>query len=89
MLGARLEHPPETVLALDDVETVVLLTAGLIEDRTSTIDDAIERRRSGPSLHDDPETLCDDLLEQFGQDKSDDIALLVLRLTGRQPRPPA
>jgi serine phosphatase RsbU (regulator of sigma subunit) len=88
MLGAKLEHPPETELALDDIETVVLLTDGLIEDRTTDIDDAMERLRRWPSLSADPETLCDDLLEHFGQHKSDDIALLVLRLTSRQSRPP-
>jgi hypothetical protein len=74
------------VLALVDVETVVLLIDGRIGDRISdsrTPWSAARPRRYTPT----PETLCNDLLEQVGPDKSDDIALLVLRVTSRKPRP--
>jgi CheY-like chemotaxis protein len=79
MLGAGLPHPEQTVLALDPLHTVVLVTDGLIEDRLTDIDEAMRRLREWPTLRSDPEDLCDDLLANFGRNRSDDIALLVLR----------
>ncbi len=81
MLGVGLPHPPETTARLDGVRTIVLFTDGLIEDRPVDIDAAMERLRVWPSLDLPPEDLCDDLLAHFGQDKSDDVALFVLRWT--------
>ncbi|MCO1655551.1 fused response regulator/phosphatase [Pseudonocardia humida] len=80
MLGVGLEHPAETVLALADVRTVVLVTDGMLEDRPTDIDAAMERLRTWPTLRADPEDVCDDLLANFGRNRADDIALLVLRL---------
>jgi len=81
MLGVGLPHPPETTSRLDGVRTIVLYTDGLIEDRPVDIDAAMERLRRWPSFDLSPEDLCDDLLAHFGQDKSDDVALFVLRWT--------
>jgi serine phosphatase RsbU (regulator of sigma subunit) len=81
MLGVGLPHPPETTTRLDGVRTIVLFTDGLIEDRPVDIDAAMERLRLWPSFDLSPEDLCDDLLTHFGQDKSDDVALFVLRWT--------
>jgi serine phosphatase RsbU (regulator of sigma subunit) len=81
MLGVGLEHPAQTELPLDAVRTVVLVTDGLLEDRPTDIDAAMERLRTWPTLRSDPEDLCDDLLANFGRNRADDIALLVLRLT--------
>jgi serine phosphatase RsbU (regulator of sigma subunit)/CheY-like chemotaxis protein len=81
MLGVGLAHPPASVTALAPVRTIVLFTDGLIEDRPPDIDEAMERLRTWPDLDRDPEALCDDLIAHFGRDKSDDIALLVLRRT--------
>jgi CheY-like chemotaxis protein len=81
MLGVGLPHPPETTTRLDGVRTIVLYTDGLIEDRPVDIDAAMERLRLWPSFDLPPEDLCDDLLAHFGQDKSDDVALFVLRWT--------
>jgi CheY-like chemotaxis protein len=81
MLGVGLPHPDETVLALDGVRTIVLVTDGMLEDRPTDIDAAMERLRTWPTLRSDPEDLCDDLLADFGRNRADDIALLVLRLT--------
>jgi serine phosphatase RsbU (regulator of sigma subunit) len=82
MLGVGLDHPPATVTALDPVRTIVLFTDGLVEDRRADIDEAMERLRGWPDFDRDPEDLCDDLIANFGRNKSDDIALLVLRRTG-------
>ncbi|WP_214401777.1 SpoIIE family protein phosphatase [Pseudonocardia lacus] len=81
MLGVGLEHPDETVLPLAGVRTLVLVTDGMLEDRPTDIDAAMERLRTWPTLGSDPEDLCDDLLANFGRNRADDIALLVLRLT--------
>jgi hypothetical protein len=83
MLGVGLPHPPVTTSRLDGVRTIVLFTDGLIEDRPVDIDAAMERLRVWPSFDLPPEELCDDLLTHFGQDKSDDVALFVLRWTAR------
>ena len=60
-------------------DRLLLFTDGLIEDRPVDIDAAMERLRTWPSLDLSPQDLCDDLLAHFGQDKSDDVALFVLR----------
>jgi hypothetical protein len=39
----------------------------------------MERLRGAVSFQVAPEQLCDALIERFGQDKPDDVALLVLR----------
>jgi DNA-binding response OmpR family regulator len=81
MLGVGLDHPAATATALDPVRTIVLFTDGLVEDRRADIDEAMERLRTWPDFDRDPEDLCDDLIANFGRNKSDDIALLVLRRT--------
>jgi|tagenome__1003787_1003787.scaffolds.fasta_scaffold17588094_1 hypothetical protein len=78
----RLYAEEHNLTALDQVRTIVLFTDGLVEDRPPDIDGAMERLRTWPDFDRDPEDLCDDLIAHFGRDKSDDIALLVLRRTG-------
>jgi serine phosphatase RsbU (regulator of sigma subunit) len=79
MLGLGLEHRQEVSLPLAPVETIVLYTDGLVEDRPADIDAALERLRTWPGLRADADDLCDDLLAHFGRTRSDDIAVLVLR----------
>lgn len=85
MLGIGLPRPPATSTSLDGVRTVVLYTDGIVEDRPYDIDAAMERLRTWPSLDLPVEALCDDLLVHFARDKSDDVALLVLRWTRIRP----
>lgn len=81
ILGLRLPHPPSTVCDTEPGTRIVLLTDGLVEQRTVNLGDSLAAFlgavESGPT---DVEGMCDFLLETFGQDKEDDIALLTARL---------
>lgn len=79
MLGLRREHPEETVLALPPAWEVVLITDGLVEDVITDLDRGMEDLRTAVSFDVAPEQLCDQLIERFGQETRDDVALLVLR----------
>ncbi|HZE01096.1 MAG TPA: fused response regulator/phosphatase [Pseudonocardiaceae bacterium] len=79
MLGLRREQPQEKILTLPSSWQIVLITDGLVESRTTDLDTALAQLRVAASLDVSPEELCDYLLERFGRDKPDDIALLVLR----------
>jgi CheY-like chemotaxis protein len=79
LLGIGLPRPPATSLHLDPGTLMLLVTDGLIERRGSTIDDGMDLLRSVVAHDDDLETLCDTLLERFGQAAEDDIALLAFR----------
>jgi serine phosphatase RsbU (regulator of sigma subunit) len=79
MLGLRRERPPETMVALPPSWAIVLVTDGLVEDRLSDLDLGMEQLRTAVSFEAAPEQLCDTLINRFGQDKSDDVAVLVLR----------
>jgi serine phosphatase RsbU (regulator of sigma subunit)/CheY-like chemotaxis protein len=79
MLGLRQERPAETVLALHPAWEIVLITDGLVEDKATDLDQALEALRTAVSFTVPPEQLCDQLIDRFGQDKPDDVALLVLR----------
>ncbi|HET9254836.1 MAG TPA: fused response regulator/phosphatase [Pseudonocardiaceae bacterium] len=79
MLGLRREQPEETVLPLPSAWGIVLVTDGLIEDVTTDLDRGMEDLRTAVSFDVAPEQLCDQLIERFGQETRDDVALLVLR----------
>jgi serine phosphatase RsbU (regulator of sigma subunit)/CheY-like chemotaxis protein len=79
MLGLRRQRPPETTVALAPAWEIVLVTDGLVEDRSSDLDRGMEQLRTAVSFEVEPEQLCGVLIDRFGQDKSDDVALLVLR----------
>ena len=72
----------EAVVEIEPGSTLVLYTDGLVEDRGVPIDDGLERLRqavlNGP---DDPDALCDHVLEAMGRSghAADDVALFVLR----------
>jgi PAS domain S-box-containing protein len=72
----------ESVVEIEPGSTLILYTDGLVEDRGVPIDDGLDRMRNavldGP---DDPEALCDHVLEAMGRSgtASDDVALFVLR----------
>ena len=84
MLGLDLPRPTAVTIGLEPGATVVLITDGLIERRGVPIEDsmaelsaALAPRIDGPAP--ELEGLCDQLLARFGQDGTDDIALLALR----------
>jgi anti-sigma regulatory factor (Ser/Thr protein kinase) len=72
----------EAVVDIEPGSTLVLYTDGLVEERGEPIDDGLERLRQavidGP---DDPEAMCDHVLEAMGRaDRAaDDVAMFVLR----------
>ena len=82
-LGIEPGTARETIETLQPGSTVVLYTDGLIERRGATIDEGLDDLLQAASgSNDDVESLCDRLVHSLGADgSSDDVALLVLRLT--------
>ena len=79
MLGLRHEQPEETVRTLPSAWEIVLVTDGLVEDGMTDLERGMEDLRTAVSFEVAPEQLCGQLIERFGRDKPDDVALLVLR----------
>ncbi|MDI5964481.1 SpoIIE family protein phosphatase [Streptantibioticus silvisoli] len=81
LLGLGVAHPPSTPHETAPGTRLVLITDGLVEERSRDLDDSLADFLSaaarGPA---DPEALCDALLLAFGEDRDDDIALLTARL---------
>jgi serine phosphatase RsbU (regulator of sigma subunit) len=82
LLGLGLEHPASAVYEIEAPSRIVLITDGLVEVRHAALTDRLAdfqaAVRSGPA---DIEALCDRLLLEFGRNKDDDIALVVLDLS--------
>ncbi|MFE2962102.1 SpoIIE family protein phosphatase [Streptomyces sp. NPDC059340] len=81
LLGVGLPHPPPTELFLEPTDRLLMVTDGLIETRGTDLAVSMEHLRAAatgalPGL----DALCDTLLDCFGRDREDDIALLALRL---------
>lgn len=81
LLGVGLPHPPPTELFLEPTDRLLMVTDGLIETRGTDLAASMEQLRAAaagalPGL----DALCDTLLDHFGHDREDDIALLALRL---------
>ncbi|GLW90730.1 fused response regulator/phosphatase [Actinokineospora globicatena] len=79
LLGVKTPRPAATTVDIPSGTTVVLMTDGLIERRTSPLDADMEHLRASMRADEDPESICERLLSTYGQNKDDDIALLVLR----------
>ncbi|BAC73695.1 protein phosphatase [Streptomyces avermitilis] len=81
LLGLGLERPPATEEFLTPRHRLLMVTDGLIETRGTDLSVSMEQLRmaaaDGPS---GVGALCDALLDCFGRDREDDIALLALRL---------
>jgi serine phosphatase RsbU (regulator of sigma subunit) len=81
LLGLGLPHPPPTELFLEPTDRLLMVTDGLIETRGTDLTASLEHLRAAssgalPGL----DALCDTLLDTFGHDREDDIAMLALRL---------
>jgi serine phosphatase RsbU (regulator of sigma subunit) len=84
LLGVGLPHPPPTELFLEPTDRLLMITDGLIETRGTDISVSMEQLRAAssgalPGL----DALCDTLLDCFGVDRDDDIAMLALRIGPR------
>ncbi|MFF8968202.1 SpoIIE family protein phosphatase [Streptomyces sp. NPDC014995] len=80
LLGVGLPHPPPTELFLEPTDRLLMVTDGLIETRGTDLAASMEQLRAAaagalPGL----DALCDTLLDCFGHDREDDIAMLALR----------
>ncbi|HEX4221066.1 MAG TPA: fused response regulator/phosphatase [Pseudonocardiaceae bacterium] len=82
MLGIGLVRPAATEIDLAQETTIVLVTDGLIERRGIPLDDSMDELRDAIFPQPDLERFCDELLARFGQDTTDDIAILALRRRG-------
>jgi len=72
----------EAVVDIEPGSTLVLYTDGLVEERGEPIDDGLERlRRAVVDGPDDPEAMCDYVLQAMGRAgrAADDVAMFVLR----------
>ncbi|GAA3853527.1 hypothetical protein GCM10022243_18960 [Saccharothrix violaceirubra] len=81
ILGIGLPRPPATPVTLAPGALVLLTTDGLVEHSGADLDDGMDLLLAAVSRDEDMDLLCDRLLETFGRDKKDDIALLVFRRT--------
>ncbi|GHC66278.1 fused response regulator/phosphatase [Streptomyces flavofungini] len=84
LLGLGLHRPPPVETRLTTTDRLLMVTDGLIETRGTDLAVSMEHLRLAAA--DAPPgvtALCDTLLEGFGRERDDDIALLALRLTGR------
>ncbi|MFE3665781.1 SpoIIE family protein phosphatase [Streptomyces sp. NPDC059164] len=87
LLGLQLAHPPAHVRTTAPGSRLLLITDGLVEVRNQDLDHSLaaflDAAATGPQ---ELEQLCDHLLNTFGEDKEDDIALLALHLHEDPPR---
>jgi serine phosphatase RsbU (regulator of sigma subunit) len=79
LLGVGWERPPATRLELPRGTLTLLVTDGLVERRNRLIDDGMAALRGFVAHDAELESLSDALLEHFGQDAKDDIALVAFR----------
>lgn len=81
LLGLGLDRPSPTAVALSPTDRLLMVTDGLIETRGTDLEVSLEQlRTAGAAAPPGTAALCDTLLDCFGRDREDDIALLALRL---------
>jgi CheY-like chemotaxis protein len=79
LVGAGWHRPTATHVKVPPGTLVLLVTDGLVERRNRTVDVGMRAIREHVSHEADLESLCDSLLDHFGQDTEDDIALVAFR----------
>ncbi|WP_030786802.1 fused response regulator/phosphatase [Streptomyces sp. NRRL S-920] len=85
LLGLGLDRPEPTEVLLRPTDRLLMVTDGLIETRGVDLAVSMEQLRTAAANAPRSVTaLCDTLLACFGHDRDDDIALLVLGLTGNR-----
>lgn len=84
LLGLGLERPPATELLLRPADRLLMVTDGLIETRGTDLAVSLAHlRKAAAGAPAGVGALCDTLLDCFGHDREDDIAMLALRLAER------
>ncbi|MFF4013824.1 SpoIIE family protein phosphatase [Streptomyces sp. NPDC001843] len=84
LLGLGLERPPATELLLRPADRLLMVTDGLIETRGTDLAVSLAHlRKAAAGAPAGVGALCDTLLDCFGHDREDDIAMLALRLAKR------
>ncbi|MCS0634828.1 fused response regulator/phosphatase [Streptomyces sp. LP05-1] len=85
LLGLGLRHPEAVRVPVRPGTDVVVVTDGLLERRGVDLQDGLdallEAMAEAPT---DPERACDHLLERFPPDGNDDVALMAIRVSGRE-----
>lgn len=81
LLGLGLDRPAPTEIVLKPTDRLLMVTDGLVESRGTDLAVSLDQLRTA-AAEAPPGTaaLCDTLLDCFGHDREDDIALLALRL---------
>ncbi|MFF7166611.1 SpoIIE family protein phosphatase [Streptomyces sp. NPDC008086] len=81
LLGLGLDRPAPTELVLTPQDCLLMVTDGLVESRGTDLSVSLEQlRKAAADAPTGGDELCDTLLECFGRDQEDDIAMLALRL---------
>ncbi|MBW4718697.1 fused response regulator/phosphatase [Saccharothrix obliqua] len=80
ILGIGLPRPPSTRVHLPPGALVLLTTDGLVERSGDDLDDGMSLLLDAVHPDTDMDVLCDTLLDRFGHNKKDDIALFAFRL---------
>ncbi|HEX8102225.1 MAG TPA: ATP-binding SpoIIE family protein phosphatase, partial [Solirubrobacteraceae bacterium] len=89
-LGTRYGGYRDETFELAPDATVLLYTDGLVEERSRSITEGLERlRQAARHWRSSPEALCDGVLGELGRlgHQEDDTALLAVNLAGREPAP--
>lgn len=81
LLGVGWDRPAATHVDLPPGTLTLLVTDGLVERRNRAIDDGMADLRDHVTHDADLESLSDTLLDRFGRDAMDDIALVAFRRT--------
>ncbi|WP_405832015.1 SpoIIE family protein phosphatase [Streptomyces sp. NBC_01176] len=87
-LGLAVNRPTPAELFLEPSDRLLVVTDGLIETRGTDLALSMEHLRA--AVADAPpgvRPLCDMLLDRFGQDREDDVAMLALQLRPGQAKP--
>jgi serine phosphatase RsbU (regulator of sigma subunit)/DNA-binding NarL/FixJ family response regulator len=84
LLGVGWSRPAATSVELPPGALVLLVTDGLVERRRMDIDHGLAALRDHVTHDVDLHVLCDSLLDRFGHDAEDDIALVAFRTDPRR-----
>lgn len=86
LLGLGLPQPAAVSHEVEPGSRILMITDGLIENRTSDIRDRLRLlSTAAAAMPGEPEALCEKLVETFGADSEDDIIVFAARLDPTGP----